>query len=78
MDSVQQNYEKLNGIVSALSGDLDKFNAKRNKSAGQRVRSGLLNCKKVCDLMRKQLNEDIKSIPVASRKKAEPADIDDE
>ena len=63
----QQNYDKLKSCIDALSQDFDKFQSKNVKASGQRVRANLLDCKKLCDILRKQILVEIKSIPVKHR-----------
>lgn len=63
-----ENYETLKATTDAMTSDFEKFNAKKIKVAGQRVRSDLLNCKKLCDKLRKQILADIKALPIKHRK----------
>lgn len=66
--SMTENYEALKAIIEALNQDFEKFNEKKVKAAGARVRNNLLNCKKLCDKLRKQVLADIKALPIKHRK----------
>ena len=68
---MEENYENLKAVITALTQDYEKFKAKKVKAAGQRVRASLLNTKKLCDIMRKQVIEDIRAIPVKHRKSSD-------
>jgi hypothetical protein len=66
--SIDENYENLKAVITALTQDYEKFKDKKVKAAGQRVRNGLLNTKKLCDELRKQVKAEINSIPIKHRK----------
>jgi hypothetical protein len=66
--TMQENYDALKAIVVALDQDFEKFQDKKVKAAGGRVRNNLLNCKKLCDKLRKQVLADIKILPIKHRK----------
>lgn len=68
--TIDENYENLKAVITALTQDYEKFKAKKVKAAGQRVRASLLNTKKLCDIMRKQVIEDIRAIPIKHRNKS--------
>lgn len=61
------NYELIKSIVSAIDQDFEKFNSKKIKIAGSRIRNNLLNCKKLCDKLRKQILNNIKELPIKHR-----------
>jgi hypothetical protein len=61
------NYETLKATCDAMTSDFEKFNGKKIKACGQRVRSNLLTIKKLCDTLRKQIITDIKEIPIKHR-----------
>ena len=65
--TMSENYETLKATADAMTSDFDKFNSKKIKAAGQRVRSNLLTIKKLCDTLRKQIIADIKEIPIKHR-----------
>jgi hypothetical protein len=65
--TMEENYESLKAVILGLSQEYEKFKSKKVKIAGSRVRNSLLNCKKLCDVLRKQVLLDIKSIPVKHR-----------
>lgn len=67
INSVDENYKSLQATIECLNLDFDKFNQKKVKAAGQRVRNNLLNIKKLCDKIRKQILEDIRELPVRHR-----------
>ena len=68
--TIDENYENLKAVITALTSDYEKFKQKKVKAAGQRVRASLLNTKKLCDTLRKQVKEEINSIPVKHRSKS--------
>jgi hypothetical protein len=53
--TIDDNYNNLKAVIMALTQDYEKFKTKKVKVAGARVRNNLLNCKKICDIMRKQV-----------------------
>ena len=60
-------YETLKSSVIALNLDLERFKEKKVKISGARARSMLLDIKKLCDSLRKQLLTQIKELPVKYR-----------
>lgn len=76
--TIDENYENLKAVITALTQDYEKFKSKKVKAAGQRVRNGLLNTKKLCDQLRKQVKEEINSIPVKHRKSSSSESEDSE
>jgi len=67
VNSMEDNYKDLQALIECLNLDFDKFKEKKVKAAGQRVRNNLLNTKKLCDKIRKQILEQIRDIPVRHR-----------
>ena len=65
--TMEENYKDLQALIECLNIDFDKFREKNVKAAGQRARNNLLNTKKVCDKLRKQILAQIKTIPVKHR-----------
>ena len=65
--TMEENYKDLQALIECLNIDFDKFREKNVKAAGQRARNNLLNTKKVCDKLRKQILTQIKTIPVKHR-----------
>ena len=65
--TMSENYETLKATADAMTSDFEKFNSKKIKACGQRVRSNLLTIKKLCDTLRKQIIADIKDIPIKHR-----------
>jgi hypothetical protein len=65
--SSEENYKSLKAITEALDTDFTKFQGKKVKASGNRVRNNLLNIKKLCDVLRKQILVDIKEIPTKHR-----------
>ena len=61
-------------MIVALDQDYEKFDKKKVKVAGARVRNNLLNIKKLCDILRKQVLVQIKDLPIKHR----PSSSDDE
>ena len=67
INSMEENYKDLQALIECLNLDFDKFKEKKVKAAGQRARNNLLNTKKLCDKLRKQILEEIRTIPVKHR-----------
>jgi len=65
--TIDENYDNLKAVITALTQDYEKFKSKKVKAAGQRVRNGLLNTKKLCDILRKQVLADMREIPIKHR-----------
>ena len=72
--TIDENYENLKAVITSLTQDYEKFKEKKVKAAGQRVRNGLLNTKKLCDELRKQVKAEIVAIPVKHRKTTDDSD----
>ena len=68
--TIDENYENLKAVITALTNDYEKFKRKKVKAAGQRVRASLLDTKKLCDTLRKQVKEEITTIPIKHRSKS--------
>ena len=75
MASIDENYENLKAVILALGQDYEKFKSKKVKVAGARVRNNLLNTKKLCDTLRKQVLVQIKELPIKHRGSGD--DVDD-
>ena len=67
---IDEIYGNLKAIIIALDQDYEKFKSKKIKVAGARVRNTLLHCKKLCDMLRKQLLTQINKLPVKHRSKS--------
>jgi|TARA_R110000823_G_scaffold177628_1_gene310188 hypothetical protein len=74
--TIDDNYNNLKAVIMALTQDYEKFKTKKVKVAGARVRNNLLNCKKICDIMRKQVLEQIKELPIKHRTKDEKLPVE--
>ena len=74
--TIDENYDNLKAVITALTNDYEKFKQKKVKAAGQRVRASLLNTKKLCDTLRKQVKEEITAIPIKHRNKSSDEDED--
>jgi hypothetical protein len=62
-----KNYNSLKALVEALETDYTKFNTRKIKVCGNRVRNNLLNIKKLCDSLRKEIQEELNSLPTKHR-----------
>jgi hypothetical protein len=62
-----ENYEKICSMVKAMETDHIKFSQKKVKASGNRLRNNLLNIKKLCDEMRKDILTDMAKIPTKHR-----------
>tara|TARA_R110001599_G_scaffold73668_3_gene203662 strand:- start:5913 stop:6377 length:465 start_codon:yes stop_codon:yes gene_type:complete len=69
IDSIttKENYDTLKATIEALCKDFIKFEDKKVKAAGQRVRNNLLNAKKLCDTLRKQIMKEMRELPTKHR-----------
>jgi hypothetical protein len=65
--TTKENYDTLKATIEALSKDFSKFEDKKVKAAGQRVRNNLLNAKKMCDTLRKQIMKEMRELPTKHR-----------
>lgn len=72
--TMEENHKELQAIVEALNQDFLKFNHKKVKIAGARVRNNLLNCKKLCDKLRRQIQSEVKILPTRHRIKGDSSD----
>ena len=63
----KENYEQLRATIDTIQSDFEKFEAKKIKAAGQRVRNHLLNAKKLCDVLRKQIIDETRGLPTKHR-----------
>jgi hypothetical protein len=59
--------EKLKSMITALDQDYSKFTAKNVKVSGARLRNQLLDTKKLCDALRKQVLTKMKDLPVKKK-----------
>jgi hypothetical protein len=71
--TTKENYKELKATIDSLTKDFEKFDTKKVKAAGQRVRNHLLNAKKLCDVLRKQLMCEMRDLPTKHRIVSEPA-----
>jgi chromatin remodeling complex protein RSC6 len=76
--TIDDNYDNLKAVILALDQDYEKFKTKKVKVAGARVRNNLLNCKKLCDTLRKQVLAQIKEIPIKHRSSKSSDDEEEE
>jgi hypothetical protein len=65
--TVEDNYKTVKSTIDTSTTDYEKFKSKKVKAAGQRARNNLLNAKKLCDTLRKQILEDIEGMPTKHR-----------
>lgn len=65
------HYDNIVGAVSTCGLELNKFKSTKQKEACKRARAQLLNIKKMCDALRKELKCEFDSIPVRHRKAKE-------
>ena len=72
--SINEYHKELQETIQALNQDFIKFNQKKFKIAGARVRNNLLNCKKLCDKLRRQIQNEVKALPTKHRIKGDSED----
>ena len=62
--------QNLNTLISSVGLESQRFEAKPTKTGATRVRASLLQIKKLCDQMRKDVLADSKKIEVKPRRSA--------
>ena len=67
MSITADQYEELKSLVRSMEFEFKKFQLRKIKASGQRVRNTLLDIKKLCDKMRKDIQAEIKSMPTRSK-----------
>ena len=70
-----ESYQKLKTIVESMGEDCSKFHDSKVKACATRYRAKLLQCKKLCTEIRKEVQVEVKSIPVKRKAKSAPIDI---
>ena len=65
--NLSENYKALKATVEACDADYEKFTSKKVKVSANRVRANMLNCKKLCDVIRKQLLDELRECPTKPR-----------
>jgi hypothetical protein len=73
-----KNYNSLKALVEALETDYTKFNTRKIKVCGNRVRNNLLNIKKLCDSLRKEIQVELNSLPTKHRIKNIKMEVKDD
>jgi hypothetical protein len=73
--TLNDNFERIKGLTNTLAIDFVKLD-KKVKCSGARVRQTLLDIKKLCDLMRRQVLSQVKEIPIKHRVKKTKEDIE--
>lgn len=63
--------QNLNTLISSVGLESQRFEAKPTKTGATRVRASLLQIKKLCDQMRKDVLADSKKIEVKPRSKVQ-------
>lgn len=61
------SYLELKSLVASIDYEMKKFEARKVKVSGARVRASLLSVKKLADKMRKDIQEQIRELPSKSR-----------
>jgi hypothetical protein len=67
--TLDENYKALKATIIVCDTDYDRFTQDRVKVSAGRLRGNLLAVKKLCDVVRKQVLEDLKALPSKSRVK---------
>lgn len=68
MNNSTESYEALKGLFESLEKDFSKFSLKNNKASCTRCRKQLMDITKISKVMRKQLIDEKKSLPVKKKK----------
>ena len=61
------SYLELKSLVASIDYEMKKFESKKVKVSGARVRASLLDVKKLADKMRKDIQAQIRELPAKSR-----------
>lgn len=69
-----ERLQKLKSIVESMDDDCSKFHKDNVKASATRYRAKLLQCKKLCAAIRKDVQAKVKTIPV-KRRSSDPIDI---
>ena len=65
--SIIENYEEFKSVIDLIIKDFEKFNIKNTKVAGVRVKSNLLICRKLSEVIENQIMEKVRNIPSKHR-----------
>lgn len=65
--TIIENYELFKSTVDLINKDFEKFKIKDTKAAGIRVKSNILECVKLCNILENQIIDKVKSIPSKHR-----------
>ena len=69
------SYQKLKALVDSMDSDCVKFHDSKVKVCATRYRAKLLACKKLCGVIRKEVQATVKAIPVKRKATSKPIDI---
>jgi hypothetical protein len=61
------SYDQIQALVQSMQIDSMKFKVKKTKVGGNRIRSSLLQLKKLCDSARKEIAVEIAAMPKKTR-----------
>jgi hypothetical protein len=61
--TLDENYKALKSTIIVCDTDYDRFTQDMIKVSAGRLRGNLLAVKKLCDVVRKQVLEDLKALP---------------
>jgi hypothetical protein len=67
--TLDENYKALKSTIIVCDTDYDRFTQDMIKVSAGRLRGNLLAVKKLCDVVRKQVLEDLKALPSKPRAK---------
>ena len=68
-------FSEIKALIGSAEFELKKFESKKIKSSGSKVRAALLDIKKLCDSLRKDIQAEIKAIPKKERKVKMPSKV---
>lgn len=74
--TIIENYEEFKSVIDLIVKDFEKFNIKNTKVAGVRVKSNLLICRKLSEVIENQIMEKIRNIPSKHRADFNPTALD--
>ena len=72
--SIIDNLHVIQSLIDTTNIEINNLQNKKIKTSASKARANLLSIKKLCDTSRKQILEEVKKIPVKSRKTTKPVE----
>ena len=71
MENLKNSFAELKSVIAEFEEQFNTFVEKENKAAGVRARKGLQSIKKSAQVVRLNIIDALKAMPVKTRKKSE-------